>query len=81
MSICSHPGLESLLGLNTYYKLNLAKELQFMEGDIRVMDEAIFIQEMESYFGKDTKRINHAKKVTGFAKQILILSKREITTD
>lgn len=33
--------------------------------------ESTFIHEMESYFGIDTKRINHAKKVTEFAKQIL----------
>ena len=36
------------------------------------MDESIFIKEMENYFGSDAKRINHAKKVTGFAKQILM---------
>ena len=29
------------------------------------------IKEMENYFGTDTKRINHAKKVTNFALDIL----------
>lgn len=36
------------------------------------MDESILMKEMENFFGRDTKRINHAKKVTGFAKQILM---------
>ncbi|MFC2020288.1 HD domain-containing protein [Chloroflexota bacterium] len=30
------------------------------------------IREMENYFGGDTKRINHARKVTAYAEQLLI---------
>ena len=29
------------------------------------------IKDMENYFGRDIKRINHAKKVTDFALEIL----------
>lgn len=29
------------------------------------------IKELEDYFGKDTKRINHAKKVMGYAEELL----------
>jgi HD superfamily phosphohydrolase YqeK len=36
------------------------------------MDEIRLIKDMENYFGKDTKRINHAKRVTQFVKQILM---------
>lgn len=31
----------------------------------------LLIFEMERYFGKDTRRINHAKKVLGYAEQLL----------
>jgi HD superfamily phosphodiesterase len=36
------------------------------------MDEASLLQDMEQYFGKDIKRINHAKRVTEFAKKLLV---------
>lgn len=35
------------------------------------LNKGQLIKEMENYFGSDEKRINHAKKVTEFAKQIL----------
>jgi len=33
--------------------------------------KAALVREMESYFGKDTKRINHARKVTDYAEELL----------
>jgi HD superfamily phosphodiesterase len=36
------------------------------------VDGSIFLKEMEKYFGIDNKRINHAKRVTEFAQQILM---------
>lgn len=35
------------------------------------------ISELEKYFGKDTKRINHAKKVMGFAEELLMQEKAD----
>jgi HD superfamily phosphodiesterase len=34
-------------------------------------DKAALIQAMEAYFGRDTKRINHARKVTEYAEALL----------
>ena len=35
------------------------------------------IKELEAYFGKDVKRINHAKKVLGFAEELLMKEKAD----
>ena len=50
---------------------------KFMQNRTGVFKNEL-LKELENYFGKDTKRINHAKKVMGYAEELLKCEKADL---
>lgn len=58
------------IGIERFEQLKRAAKNEPAQDKYKTKKE-LLLSEMEEYFGQDQKRINHAKKVLGFAEQLL----------
>jgi HD superfamily phosphodiesterase len=70
------PKAVGCIGGERYEQLKAAAKKEPAQDKYKTKKELLLL-EMERYFGADQKRINHAKKVLGFAEQLLELEKAD----